>query len=254
MDGFVERCRPRHDRRHAERVADLEEAVQGGTPEVALDEGDLLAGAQQRDGEVGDRRRLALGRLRTGDEHGLGLPVEVDELEVGAQEAVHLGCRAARVFERDHAPGAALVALELADGAEQRHVEGVGDVVDRVDLDVEALAHEGESDAQDEGGGEGEHAVAQRLGAGRRVRDLGCLADGDVAGDERLDDLELTAAVEERRVRQRVARRVLELLFDELDRLVDGAALVLLPPGRRTRTRDGVGQLGGASRGRRRWR
>ncbi len=133
----------------------------------------------------------------------LEVVVEVDELEVGAQEAIGLGGGAARVVEDDELVGATLVLAELGHGGDHGQV-GQGRRSPRrcAACTSSGLAHEGEPDADARGRRRRRgRRRASGLGLDGRARRLRRLADGEAAGDQRLEDLQLAAPLEQQPLR-----------------------------------------------------
>ena len=217
-------------------------------PQVALDEQRPLAGRGVGGGERRGDRRLALLGQRARHEDGLDRLVDVEELDVRAQDPealdVLVGHRAApvgnvrRVAER-------LDAHHADDG----QVERLLDLVGVAQAAVQRVAHEGEADAEHEADQAAEDRAAQRLGRGRRVRHGGRLGDAgrgrvDAQGAQRGDPIEQRR---ERDVRAGVAlalrAQVLVLLLDALRGAGVALALGVLLDRHRA-ARDLVGERG----------
>jgi len=118
----------------------------------------------------------------------------------------------------------------------------LGDLVGRVQLDVERLAQESEPDAQDKACYSGQGTIAERLGARRAAGCLCRLADCESAGDQGPIDLELATLVGERLALRATRCGLADLLFHKADCIVERLLLVLLAPLDELFS-EGIGQL-----------
>ena len=193
---LVERDVAEGDVGHPGAAGEVEEVVEEGLAQVEVDQHHPPAGPGERDGQVRDRRRLALLLGRARDHDRARLDREVGEVEVDAQLAVGLGLDAALVVEHAEAPGLAQRPRRDRDPGQERQAEPLGDVVGVADARVERLRQRHEDQADDQADAEAHGQVAGRggphLGALlRRLCDLvvvreGCWPFSYLAGSSRL--------------------------------------------------------------------
>ena len=191
-EGLLQRRRPDGDVRHArEGVRQREEGCDRGAPEVEVDQGDLLARAGQRHGEVCDRGRLALLLERARDHDRTCAAIEVHELEIGTQHSERLRLSAVRAGDHHQPVPAAQRSRRSGDPREKRRLEPVADLRRGAHARIEGIAGECEPDAQHEAEHHAEHDGAFRArldlrGAARGAQKRGVCRLQRLHGAERL--------------------------------------------------------------------
>ena len=85
LHGFAERDFTEQHGGEADVVGDVEEGVDAGAAQVAVDDDDALADIREGDGQVGDGGGLALGGAGAGDLDDPQRPVEPEEADGRAQ-------------------------------------------------------------------------------------------------------------------------------------------------------------------------
>ena len=185
------------------RSGQAEELVQERTAQVEVDEDDALAGARERDCEVGDRRRLALLLDGARDHDRAHVAVERDEVEIRAEHAERLRLYAGRIVEHDQMVLGAQLLARCGDPGEQRQAaELLADLLCAAYARIECLPQEGETDPEHETEHEAEDPVAARLRLDLRHL-VGLLDDVRLGRGERGHLRELLLPREEVRVEGR---------------------------------------------------
>ncbi len=130
------------------RRLDPEILPEGRPAQVALDQRHPGAGLRESDGQTTDRRCLALGRHRAGDQDGTRRRVHVNEAQVGPQLPERLG--ACRLPAHIHDQGMLCAGRVESDRAQGRQPGRRCDVGSGHDPGVESMSHHRHGDAGDQ--------------------------------------------------------------------------------------------------------
>ena len=232
------------DAGYAAVVAQVEEAVEPGLPQVARDRDHMLARLRQRHRQVGGRGGLSFSCGRAGDGQHLEVPAPRDELKVGSQRPVGLGGRTFRLADRRQLGAVPLLpSSHLRDDRQDRRPDRRLQVAPVSDPLVQALPQEGQSHSQGQAHDQGQGSVANVVGAiGRggqpgRLHDLAALGHGrelDVEVRELLPQVDLAAyqgvALGGQLGQLRRVLGVAYLLLQVCERPLRGLDLLLDPP------------------------
>ena len=151
----------------------------GRVAQVGVDEQHLSTVLGQCGGHVHGGRGLAFGRGDRADDDHLALTgdaVGLQERDVGADTAVLLGDRAARLGDDDRL----LLQQDLIvrDAADRRGSEDASDIGGRVDTGVEHLTNNCEADTQDDTDDQAGRKIERHVRRARSLRQGGLLHDG----------------------------------------------------------------------------
>ena len=226
----------------ARRHVPVQIAVQRGPAQVAVDRDHIAAARGQRVAQPDGDDALAVPRCRADEPDHASAARVLAQLQVRAQEVQRL----AEVL----APGRRLAAVR--DAREDVRRDDRLEVLFVLDRAVLAAQDGGETDAEQRPEQEPDEAVQQRVGRAAPGRRDGRLGDVDVAGLQRLLDLQLLGAGLQRGRRGR-RRLGLHALVDRVDHAL--YAVLRAPAAQRDDLAgEGVGhprRLGGAVAGRR---
>ena len=136
-----------------------EEAVECRALEVQVHERNLAAGASQRNGGVGNCRRLALSPNGARDHNCPGTPVQVRESQVGRQDAKDLGFRRAGIPQHRQAVLGHEPLRQLGYAAQKRDTQPLVHLLGGPHSRVERVTDEREGYAEDQAKHEAECGV-----------------------------------------------------------------------------------------------
>ena len=131
-----------------------------GAAQIRIDDEDIVAALGAGEGEVVDRRGLALAGTAADEGEGIGVAEGFVEFDVRAEDAVGLGVGG--IAGRFHEHG-----NFLGDDGEHRDLEEALDVVEGLHAGVEVFDEEGEADPDNEADGCREAHESRHVRPGR---------------------------------------------------------------------------------------
>ena len=159
---------PELDIRQPRLLVEAEEPVEMRLDKVRVDDDDPASGACERDGEIGDGRRLPLAVDGARNHDRPGVVVSVGEVEAPAEGTELFRLAPGRVGEHDETVPFSQAGGRRGQASEQAQAESLADGVDGLDSRVERIREKHDDERENETEAECDQAVSNGAGADLR--------------------------------------------------------------------------------------